>query len=285
LILTLPIPIARKPVEKSVIKDLRSVIQENEVIHQEQLSEGLKNQRPDMVFERRAERQGRRAARAAEAEVEAEAVQEMPRNETRMIAIVEFSCPYGEISHGRDSLIKIYEEKKRKSAELANVLKRVTGKQVRVTTVIVSSMGAVYVPSMNDLQKVLKRNDRKLKKLTKKMLETVIVGSMEIWRQATRDRGAGMNEEVNRLIEEIAVLTEEVGATMEVEQAARAEAGGGAGGEVEMDARMENVGLEEEGFEANVEAGREFEVTEVWRVGRRINVEVEIEVMVNLKLW
>jgi hypothetical protein len=105
----------------------------------------------------------------------------------------------------------VYEEKKRKYAELANVLKIVTGKQVRVTAVIVSSMGAVYMSSMTDLQKVLKCNDRELKKLGRKMSETVILGSMEIWRQAAQNIGAGRNDYANRLVEEEAVLTEEAG--------------------------------------------------------------------------
>jgi hypothetical protein len=180
-----------------------------------------------------------------------------------MIEIVEFSCPYGYISHGRDSLIKVYEEKKRKYAELANVLARVTGKQVRVTTVIVSSMGAGYVPSMKDLQKVLKCNDGELKKLARKMSETVILGSMEIWRQATRSIGAGRDDEVNRLIEEEAVLAEEAGAAMEVEQTT------GAGGEAEMEARMEDGRLEDGEFEAGGELEEELKLKcrlKLWRM-------------------
>jgi hypothetical protein len=96
--------VVRKPIEKFVSRDLRSKIHENETIHQEQLSEGLKNLTTDMVFERRTEKQGRQAARAAEAAAEAgaEAVQAMESHETGMIEIVEFSCPYGYISHGRD---------------------------------------------------------------------------------------------------------------------------------------------------------------------------------------
>jgi hypothetical protein len=52
------------------------------------------------------------------------------RNEMRLTDIVEFSCSYGYISHGRDSLRKVYKEKERKDAKLANGLRRVTGKQV-----------------------------------------------------------------------------------------------------------------------------------------------------------
>jgi hypothetical protein len=111
---------------------------------------------------------------------------------------------------------------------------------------------------MKDLQKVLKCNDGELKKLGRRMSKTVIVGSMEIWRQTTRNIGAGMDEEVNRLIEEEAVLAEETGAVMEVEEAARVGSGAEGRGEgrddAEMDGRMEEGEMEEEGLEANIEA-------------------------------
>jgi hypothetical protein len=254
--------VVRKAIEKFVSRDLRSEIRENEAIREERLSEALRNQRPDIVFERRAENQGRQERQGRQA---AEREEEVGREETKMIEIIEFSCPYGYISHGRDSLIKVYEEKKRKYAELANGLKRATGKQVRVTAVIVSSMGAIYGPSMKDLQKVLKCSDRELKKLARKMSETVILGSMEIWRQVTQNIGAGMNEEVNRVIEEEAVLAEEAGAVMEAE--AGAEAGRAAGGEAEAEVEAE--------LEARLGDG-ESEDEEDGGVG--VEVEVEIEV-------
>jgi hypothetical protein len=74
----------------------------------------------------------------------------------------------------------VYEEKKRKYAELAKELKRQRGEDVRVTAVIVSLMDAVYLPSLKDLQKVLKCSDEELRQLGRKMSETVIAGSMEI---------------------------------------------------------------------------------------------------------
>jgi hypothetical protein len=45
-------------------------------------------------------------------------------NEGRMMEILEFSYPYGHISHGSDSLQRVYTEKKRKYADLANELRR-----------------------------------------------------------------------------------------------------------------------------------------------------------------
>jgi hypothetical protein len=50
-----------------------------------------------------------------------------------------------------------------------------------MTAMIVSSMGAVYLQSLKDLQKILRCSDQEMRKLGRKMSETVIAGSMEIW--------------------------------------------------------------------------------------------------------
>jgi hypothetical protein len=85
-----------------------------------------------MIFERRNPRQGR-------------------RDEANVLEMLEFSCSYGCISHERDSLERVYEEKQRKYAERAEELMRPRRGRVQVTAVIVSSMGAVYGPSLKDL--------------------------------------------------------------------------------------------------------------------------------------
>jgi cystathionine beta-lyase family protein involved in aluminum resistance len=46
-------------------------------------------------------------------------------NESKVMEILEFSCPYGYTSYGRDSLERVYQEKKRKHAELARELKNI----------------------------------------------------------------------------------------------------------------------------------------------------------------
>jgi hypothetical protein len=67
---------------KFVDENLKSDIHENTTIRQEGLPDGLKSLRPDMVFEREG-----RAGRAME--------------------ILEFSCPYGYVSHERDTLAAV----------------------------------------------------------------------------------------------------------------------------------------------------------------------------------
>jgi 3-dehydroquinate dehydratase len=286
--------VIRRAVEKHLRTELRSAIQENEVIEQEGLPDELRRLRPDMVFERRIQggrqhqnqnqnqnenrnqNQDQRRVRNA-AEQGDGAAARVNRNKTRLLEIIEFSCPYGHISHGRDALERVYEQKKNKYADLANELKRLRREQVRVTAVIVSSMGAVYGPSLKDLQKVLKCNDAQLRKLGRKMSETVIINSMEIWRQNAHEIDRGTNGEVNEMIEDevenldrAAAAELEVGANAEVEldfeAGARAEAG--AEIEVEVEEHEEGYAEENEAEDFAAEYGQgEFENENENRIG------------------
>jgi hypothetical protein len=74
--------------------------------------------------------------------------------------------------------------------------------KVRVMVVIVSSMGAVYGPLMKDLKKVLGCNHKEMKKLARQMPDTVILGSMEIWRNNAKRIERGNQEVANALIKD-----------------------------------------------------------------------------------
>jgi hypothetical protein len=69
---------------------------------------------------------------------------------------------------------------------------------VGVIAVIISSMGVVYGPSLTDSQKMLGCTDCELRKLGKKMSETVIIVLMKIWGQNAHEipkvRGTGEAE-------------------------------------------------------------------------------------------
>jgi hypothetical protein len=84
------------------------------------------------------------------------------RDERILLEIIEFSCPSGHISHGRDALERVYEQKKNKYADLANEFKRLQHEQVRVTVVIVSSMSVVYGPPIlsNSCRRSQVKNER-----------------------------------------------------------------------------------------------------------------------------
>jgi hypothetical protein len=127
-------------------------------------------------------------------------------NEERIIEMIEFSCPYGYISRGRDTLKRVYEKKKRKCLRLAMNLKQHRRSEVRITAVIVSSMGAVYNQSLKNLRKVMGCTDQKIRKLGRKMSEVVIIGSMEIWRQNAPEIEREPENEANALVEEEVAL-------------------------------------------------------------------------------
>jgi hypothetical protein len=254
--------VVRRGIEQFLAEDLRSTIQENEEIRQEGLPDELGRLRPDMVFERQKYR-GAGEVRFYRDGEEAEL-----RIEERVTEIIEFSCPYGYISRGRSTLERVYQEKKRKYTELARTLKRLRKGEVRVTAVIVSSMGAVYDKSLKDLQQVLRCTDRELKKLGRKMSEAVIIGSMEIWRQNAKDFRGGTSETAEAVIEEeVQQLDHEM---MEEERDTIEE----------MNSRREDVEEEHQEDEADdfdPEGGRE-DVEIEWNPGYVIRAEAEARV-------
>jgi hypothetical protein len=162
--------VVRKALIKYMGEDIRSEIPENQGAGYDGLPEGLAALRPDLMLERRDYEQRRRGERERE-----------EGEERKIIEILEFSGPYGCISHIRNTLEKTYEVTKAKYEELARTLRTEQQEKMRATAVIVSSMEAVYGPSMKDLQKVLRYNDQEMKKLARQMSETLILGSMEIW--------------------------------------------------------------------------------------------------------
>jgi hypothetical protein len=158
-----------------------------------------------MMFEQRDRSSRRREERGEE-------------REQKITKIIEFSCPYGCISHDRDTLEKTYETKRAKYEELARTLSTLRQEKVRVMAIIVSSMGAVYGSSMKDLQKILRCNNKEMKKLERKMSETAILGSLEIWRDNAMQIKRGNRDDANGLIAEEEVSMEEAGAELEREK-------------------------------------------------------------------
>jgi hypothetical protein len=137
--------------------------------------------------------------------------EEDPETEKKVTEIIEFLCPPGYISRERNALERVYEEKKRKYLRLAMSFKRLQREHAQITAVIVSSMGAVYDQSLKDLQKVLGCTDQEMRKLGRKMSETVIMSSVEVWQQDAHEIERGREDAANALVEEeIAILDAKV---------------------------------------------------------------------------
>jgi hypothetical protein len=70
------------------------------------------------------------------------------------------SCPSGRIFNGRNTSELTYREEKEKYASLADELRELRRAKGRVPAIIASSIGAVYKPSVKDMQQVMKCTDR-----------------------------------------------------------------------------------------------------------------------------
>jgi hypothetical protein len=169
--------VVRRAIEDLIAVDLQGEIRENTDVPIENLSAESRNLRPDIVFLRR-------------------------ENEHELWEIIEFSCPYGYMTHERNTLEHTFQQKIQKYARLAQEISEITHIRARVSAMIVSSLGAVHLPSLRQLHGILKCDDRQLRKLGRRMSETVISGSIEIWRQFARemDRVEG-NQEAVQLVE------------------------------------------------------------------------------------
>jgi hypothetical protein len=119
---------------------------ESMAIGEERLSEQTRNQRPDSVFERCSQRRRRGREEAVP----------VGGDDMNSIELIEFSCPYVRISHAENTLERTYRPKHETYAKLADEPRELRGKEVRVTVIIVPSMGAVWRQSLKDLQKILK---------------------------------------------------------------------------------------------------------------------------------
>jgi hypothetical protein len=149
-------------------------------------------------------------------------------------------------------------------------------------------MGAVYGPSLKDLQKVLRCSDREMRILGQKMSETVILGSMEIWRQNAQEHERGRSEAEDQMIgNEIEMLEDAaiIDTFADRDDDEDIEAGAGAGAEAEerdFDAEdQEESDLDQElelELEVQEGAGRRFEFgrrSEERIIDRRILLEPE----------
>jgi hypothetical protein len=117
--------IVRQAINKHLERDIRSDIRDNKTLNEQRPSEANRDLRPDLVFERR-EQARERQAEGGQA------------NGETTLELIEFSCPYGRISHGRNTLEFTYRQKKEKYASLAEELRELRRQKVRVPAIIVS---------------------------------------------------------------------------------------------------------------------------------------------------
>jgi hypothetical protein len=173
------VEVVRKVIEQIIGEEMIGVCLENAPLNIEGLSETVKMQRPDLTIIRRD-------------------------GQKKRMELIEITCPYGRIAHGQDTLKYSFDYKMNKYQKLVGEVEKITGMRTRVIPIVVSSFGAVYTESMKLLKKLLKCEDKKLKKIGRRMSDAVIIGSFEIWKEYIAGRKAreGENKEEAELIEE-----------------------------------------------------------------------------------
>jgi hypothetical protein len=167
-------------------------------------------------------------------------------NEGDVKEVVEFSRPYGHISHGRDTLEIVYERKIVKHQQLANEVRAIQGQQLNVVAITASSMGAASSPSLRGLMRISNCNASELRKLGKKTSEAAVLGSMVIWRMIVRNKERGVTHgKGDKVIEE------------EARNAEQQDLGEDEGGREEEDEEREDGGSRRR--QSDVESGMEEE--------------------------
>jgi hypothetical protein len=104
--------VVRRAIVEWVAGDVTSEIRENITIPEDGPSQEVRDLRPDLVFKRR-------------------------ENQREVIEIIEFSCPYGHMTQGENTLKHVFAQKQCKGRQRAQELSNLRHDRVRVTAVIV----------------------------------------------------------------------------------------------------------------------------------------------------
>jgi hypothetical protein len=217
-------------VRKAIVENLRnkmySGIGENVAIEEEGLSEEVRRLRPDLNFVANFRR-------------------------TLSTVLIDVSCPFGRISHGVDTLKKVYVDKLAKYADLARELQRLRHMPVQIIPVIVSSLGAVFEDSFKELDELLLCNTKMKGRLGKQLSDAAIMGSFQLWHGYTKEMANAEDPRVGRHAAQEALITDEEQKYQQVgeEQRDRSEqeSGTGEGGRREVEHHNLSDELEVEG--------------------------------------
>lgn len=106
-------------------------------------------------------------------------------NNRNKCLIIEISVPYGKKNYDEDTLSDVYLHKKEKYSEIVSFL-RDRNIDVTFCVVIVSSIGAVFKESINDINRIIK-NKKQAKSAIRRISANAILGSLKIWNNRFSD--------------------------------------------------------------------------------------------------
>jgi hypothetical protein len=168
--------VVRRAIQDVMGERVLSNIGENIAIREERLTEEVRSLRPDMSF-------------IAET------------FSLTFTVLIDISCPYGRIAYRKNTLEKVYVDKMEKYRRLADEIRAIRRMPVEIIPIIVSSLGAVHKRSIEALESLLRCDDKKLKKIARRLSEAALAGSLEIWRKYAKE----MPHEEDRRIEQVTV--------------------------------------------------------------------------------
>ena len=146
------------------------------------------------------------------------------------IKIVEFSCPYDmQRENGEDTMEETYKTKRMKYSDLVQRCEAKYNKVTKLYIIIVSSLGAIYKETINDLNKLYKGEPmKKMRQLYTQISNAAITGSYFIFYKipfkvqmsiGNNDEEEGEEEErngdVNEMVEDDDSETENPGSPIE----------------------------------------------------------------------
>ena len=102
----------------------------------------------------------------------------------KKLHIVEFSCPYDNVSDRGDTLNRVYNEKANKYKSLIDECKKVYGKEVKLFTIIVSSLGVIHKKSIGEIRSLLAIADyekKTMKAILRRISLSACIGSYFIF--------------------------------------------------------------------------------------------------------
>ena len=100
------------------------------------------------------------------------------------LIIVEFSCVYANVGKDGNKLKYVYDQKISKYAGLVKECKEKTGRKVKLYTIIVSSLGAVFKKSIDGIKELLrisKKDNKLLNTVLRRMSISACIGSYFIY--------------------------------------------------------------------------------------------------------
>jgi hypothetical protein len=151
----------RRAIEENMAERLLWKIGDNTIIQEEGLSEEVQCVRPDLNF----------------------VIRTFGSNHT---VLIDISRPFQRISYGANTLEKIYIDIKKEYSKLAEETSNFRDVHLEIISIMFSSLGTVYTRAFEALRNLLFCDDKKMKRIERRLSQAAFMRSIEIWRRCAK---------------------------------------------------------------------------------------------------